>query len=267
MRKRMRRRHRETSSNPRSSHHGVEKETQCGKTHLAQKSVRRKSNVQTKPYLQTPVCFNLALLTNFANCAQIHAIPGITKDDDQWQLRTKMPSSSRVEGATSGANEAQALCDHWSRTVSRKCDSVAIGTWESRRRASPGRTDRMFTEPQPSNGQETTHPSSEALNFVRDRLFRARLRSLREQRHGTAVRRFHCKIDAKSATECVMAHPYWTRRSETICGRGNDDSQNLGPKATLCRAKLQLLLTNAMITGRSLETAMNAVPATFGAPD
>jgi hypothetical protein len=35
MRKSLRRRACKTSKNPRSSHHGVEKETQCGKTHTA----------------------------------------------------------------------------------------------------------------------------------------------------------------------------------------------------------------------------------------
>jgi hypothetical protein len=79
----------------------------------------KKNNVQTKPYLQTPVCFNLALLTHFADCAQIHAIPRITTHDDQSQIRTKTPLSSRIEGAISGANEAQDPCDHWlSRTAS-----------------------------------------------------------------------------------------------------------------------------------------------------
>lgn len=74
----MRRLCRETSSNPRSSHHGVEKETQYDWSHTAKNRSRRKNNVQTKPYTQTPVCFNLAFLINFAEPALIRANPRIT---------------------------------------------------------------------------------------------------------------------------------------------------------------------------------------------
>jgi len=83
----MRRRQRKTSSNPQSSHHGVEKEMQCGKTHLAAKSARRKNNVQTKPYQQTQVCFNLALLINFADPAPIHAKSPIHSKRDSTKIR------------------------------------------------------------------------------------------------------------------------------------------------------------------------------------
>ena len=62
-------------------------------------------------------------------------------------------------------------------------------------------------------------------------------------------------------------HAEGQRSGEPICGRDNDELQNLGAKATLCRAKLQQLFMNAMITGRSSEAAMHAVAATFGAPD
>ena len=60
---------------------------QCGKTHLAEKSVRRKNNVQTKPYLQTPACFNLALLTHFADPAPLHAKSPIHSKRDQTKIR------------------------------------------------------------------------------------------------------------------------------------------------------------------------------------
>jgi hypothetical protein len=63
----MRQDNRETSSNQRSSHHGVEKETQYDSTHTARNRARRKNNVQTESYMQTQVCFNLAISFNFTN--------------------------------------------------------------------------------------------------------------------------------------------------------------------------------------------------------
>ncbi len=71
----------------------------------------------------------------------------------------------------------------------------------------------MLMQPRPSNRQNTTRRSFEAPNFVRERLLRARLRSLGEQRRVGAPRRFLRNMaDAKSAADCVMAHPFCTRR-------------------------------------------------------
>ncbi|MGO9767950.1 MAG: hypothetical protein ACLPSW_00040 [Roseiarcus sp.] len=66
--------------------------------------------MQTKPYTQTPVCFNLAFLTNFAGCAQFHARAPIQPELDQTKIRavfTKIvPIASRKVRGKLHANVA-----------------------------------------------------------------------------------------------------------------------------------------------------------------
>ncbi len=77
----------------------------------------------------------------------------------------------------------------------------------------------MLTEPQPSNGQDATRRPFEAPNFVRDRLFRGRLRSLREQRHGAELRRFHsCMAAQPTAQRPILFARGGPSMSKTICG-------------------------------------------------
>jgi len=46
---------------PRASHSSVEKEADFGFANIARQSEMPKTNVQTRTYRQTPVCFNLAV--------------------------------------------------------------------------------------------------------------------------------------------------------------------------------------------------------------
>ncbi len=185
---------------------------QCGETHLAEKSVRRKNNVQTDSYPQTPVCFNLALLINFAKPAQIHAVPRITTHHDQMQYRTKTPPSSRVEGAASDANSAQHPCEDRSKTASQKMrcggDQNVRITWYGN--PSTRRPDaHAAVVKQPSRRTAAVIRSSKLCS-------RAALESAAAEPRSTARRRRSPAkmVDAKSAADCVMAPPTCTRRGD-----------------------------------------------------
>jgi hypothetical protein len=70
---RLRRHGHNTSPNRRTLCHGVVKETKCGATNIAPKQTKQKTNVQTRTYRQTPVCFNLALNPNSTEATPTHA--------------------------------------------------------------------------------------------------------------------------------------------------------------------------------------------------
>jgi hypothetical protein len=84
MRMRLRRLGRNTSPNRRTLCHGVEKETKCGAANIAAMQAMQKTNVQTITDRQTPVCFNLAISSNFAELARIYATLEITT---KWHSR------------------------------------------------------------------------------------------------------------------------------------------------------------------------------------
>jgi hypothetical protein len=92
------------SPNPRTSCHVVEKERQCDNTHIAQNRGWQKYNVQTRPYRQTKVCFNLALPINVVKPAKIHAKVCITTQHDSKEI---VISIARQARGMNGTNKAR----------------------------------------------------------------------------------------------------------------------------------------------------------------
>jgi hypothetical protein len=97
IRERLRQLRSNASPNRRTSCHVVEKERRCDKTHIAQNRGWQKNNVQTRPYRQTKVCFNLAILINVAELAQIHAKSRITAQHHFKEIVLSIARQTRCE--------------------------------------------------------------------------------------------------------------------------------------------------------------------------